>query len=903
METSLLVGATQLLDSSAQQKSILSSAQRAGSKLAPTIDDSNNSSKSQKIANLTSQSSNPSLESKTATIIAETPAISSKNPMTLTRKPLKAELEAKLHSVHQKLKNHALTNTKNDLSRMSSVALQAKKLAQNHHAFTKQSNIVPNRIEIVQRVNVLKGNATPDKLNEQTAGKLESVPITVVDQLVGSKPVLPIGEINVTEAKVKQKLLENSSNATNIVDANASSTNNVPGNGNNTGGEDSGIESMDALSEKSPNQNESPLHRPAATHDSSAPSVTLTKNNSINTHQQSHQLMGEALPSLSEQSQTLNNKIHVPSSTVSNSSSETCLNTQNPSGEVSERNINNCENHLDGLTEKIIPMTCVRDLTKDRQEEKKVEDKPTKPSVTTTTSVETIAVTGLVKVEDSADVECATDSKDQQFSSLDLNLISQSTKTETENENLRGQGSCSVDVNTKTVDIKVEDNVEFSDEKSCTKNENLSKSFSESHSNPSHSSNKKNISNNNNNNGVPVIYNHVECDAVKIEKSDTVKLEKKNNSAISNLELNASIESKVEIKNEEPVIDDTRQQELYQKSNQEELSTLKSELSSLDKNQKNNVQSQSIFTESSSSISSTNLQKVSDDLVKKVVTDTGSSSCDMNVQSPLASGDDPQPIRITPPLYTYSNPVVLQRDDTPSPAPQTPTEVEIAESVLSTAEHLKRKRRRKQELEGRQDIICIDDHDEINSEDFGSSKRGPKSLLEQLLIEVPNETASTAGTGSGGSAEKRSLRTRSQKTNNSGVNPDGKKSSPHERRSISPYGKTSNQKLTTGKGASVTTANAVGATGTTTKTAGKRKRQESESSIASNNEEQQQQPRPGKRKCSENAAGLIKACMGVDESTGGPLKRQLGTGKDDTSKKGNLNILSKNKKGVYQGYT
>ena len=274
---------------------------------------------------------------------------------------------------------------------------------------------------------------------------------------------------------------------------------------------------------------------------------------------------------------------------------------------------------------------------------------------------------------------------------------------------------------------------------------------------------------------------------------------------------------------------------------------------------------------------------------KVIVNETTSSEL---IESDGAVVEDPQPIRITPPLYTYSNPVVLQRDDTPSPAEQNP-EVESSE-----ADHAKRKRRRKQELEDRQDVICIEDNEEATSQHFVERltpnstedyvKRAPKSLLEQLLIEIPNE-----------SNEKRSLRTRSQKQLNSPDVVKTPKSSPHgvtavtatsattkgldERRSISPYAKAS-PKL----GIPKLSPNAP------LVKAGKRKRQGSESSIASSTADDNQ-TRPGKRKCSENAAELIKACMGVEES--GPIKKKLPR-KDDMSKK-SFNILDKANKGVY----
>ncbi|XP_043278551.1 serine-rich adhesin for platelets-like isoform X2 [Venturia canescens] len=311
-------------------------------------------------------------------------------------------------------------------------------------------------------------------------------------------------------------------------------------------------------------------------------------------------------------------------------------------------------------------------------------------------------------------------------------------------------------------------------------------------------------------------------------------------------------------------------------------------------------------------------------LVEAVTKKVGvAESYETSIKSPRMIATDPQPIRITPPLYTYSNPVVLQREDTPSPAHQNP---EIESS--SEADNAKRKRRRKQELEGRQDVICIEDNEDgahfveriatNNSEDY--VKRAPKSLLEQLLIEIPSNE----------SIEKRSLRTRSQKLNSPDI-VKTPKSSPHggvagpmasaankgsgggeggsggggggleeQHRSISPYAKAS-PKLALAK-ASPNAATVVTAAAAATVTAvaaatgvriGKRKRQESESSVASSTADDPPQPRPGKRKCSENAAELIKACMGVEES--GPIKKKQVPGKDEQSKK-SFSILAKAKK-------
>lgn len=76
----------------------------------------------------------------------------------------------------------------------------------------------------------------------------------------------------------------------------------------------------------------------------------------------------------------------------------------------------------------------------------------------------------------------------------------------------------------------------------------------------------------------------------------------------------------------------------------------------------------------------------------------------------------------------------------------------------------------------------------------------------------------------------------------------------------------------------------------------KRKRQNSDSSAASSvaddlNLTSSSTPRPGKRKCSENAAELIKACMGVDgqkpaDGSGDVTPQTL-----RKSRRGNLSLL------------
>ncbi|XP_054274524.1 serine/arginine repetitive matrix protein 2-like isoform X2 [Macrosteles quadrilineatus] len=211
--------------------------------------------------------------------------------------------------------------------------------------------------------------------------------------------------------------------------------------------------------------------------------------------------------------------------------------------------------------------------------------------------------------------------------------------------------------------------------------------------------------------------------------------------------------------------------------------------------------------------------------------------------------EDPQPIRITPALYTYSNPE-KHREDTPSPSPaeEEPT-TPVLESPPPAVQlpPARAKRKRKQDLEERledgkpsleptTEAPAEKQKPALDSVRTPRSGSGGKSLLEQLLIEIPSEQ----------SLEQRRTRNTRSHSNRMGHPSPDVGSSGSRTPKVSPNSMTP----------------------PAIRQPSKRTRRGSESSNASHDDLPSSAPRPSKRKCSENAAELIKACMGLEEYQG-----------------------------------
>lgn len=284
---------------------------------------------------------------------------------------------------------------------------------------------------------------------------------------------------------------------------------------------------------------------------------------------------------------------------------------------------------------------------------------------------------------------------------------------------------------------------------------------------------------------------------------------------------------------------------------------------------------------------------------------------------------DPLPItRRKPPLYTYSNPEKQSRDSE-SPVPNlSDLEYDNSDSNSETSETKMNKvnqktstvtRRRKQNLDNMpinetELVACIE---EIDSEKTYLSdlpgfkkheigKKAPKSLLEQLLIEIPSEISdkhissiSPSVSEKSVNACKSSIRTRSSSKLNSPDISEAKS----EKMSKTPKHSPTPLKQESPANSPVMCLKTSPKCGKAVIPA-KRKRQESESSTHSNvsNEEHANNTRNKKtRKCSENAVELIKACMGLDNSENKniPNKSVVKEGKKLEKNKLNAGLLRK----------
>ncbi|XP_065225364.1 serine-rich adhesin for platelets-like isoform X2 [Planococcus citri] len=212
--------------------------------------------------------------------------------------------------------------------------------------------------------------------------------------------------------------------------------------------------------------------------------------------------------------------------------------------------------------------------------------------------------------------------------------------------------------------------------------------------------------------------------------------------------------------------------------------------------------------------------------------------------------DDVQPFRVTPALYTYSNPEKM-RVDSPSPVLEdiaddislSPKPVVILEQP-KTSTRLKRKRKE------------VHDPMFVTTERTKSSPG--KSLLEQLLIDIPSD---------GGVEIRRTgmstRNTRSQLKGLSQPSPD----------TLSMCSTSSSSSIKTPKCSPVPRSSddtpSKPSPRPSSRLTSRRSRKGSESSNVSNGDETVSYGRVGKRKCSENASSEItKGCIGFEDQNG-----------------------------------
>ncbi|KAL1455155.1 hypothetical protein WDU94_009270 [Cyamophila willieti] len=252
-----------------------------------------------------------------------------------------------------------------------------------------------------------------------------------------------------------------------------------------------------------------------------------------------------------------------------------------------------------------------------------------------------------------------------------------------------------------------------------------------------------------------------------------------------------------------------------------------------------------------------------------------------NVNSPTL--EDPQPIRITPALYTYSNSEKV-REDTPSPTPlEEEDEEQSGSSTLTTRPKRKRKSdgsisERSQHETQKSDLS--EEHMKLRS------PMNSKSLLEQLLIEIPNETRVEP---------RRNVSTRNTRSQNkfcdmspevatsaSSTTSSTSSRTPHSSPSLSsdappPPSKPSpnnSTKSSRSERAKSKRGNSSTSTATASSHGGSSNGGAMATTAAENSSDESNTARPNKRKCSENAAELIKACMGVEDHFHSTGKKQ-----------------------------
>lgn len=211
------------------------------------------------------------------------------------------------------------------------------------------------------------------------------------------------------------------------------------------------------------------------------------------------------------------------------------------------------------------------------------------------------------------------------------------------------------------------------------------------------------------------------------------------------------------------------------------------------------------------------------------------------------------PLRVTPALYTYSNPDKVSRGGSESPSLSDEDSYPYENTSMTTTTTTTTSTTTTSSSSSpvvTTSIITSQQHTTTTATTIThNSNNKSKSLLEQLLIEIPNDHHQNTVASSPSPATRSSVKTRALSKLNS---PELNSSVMKNIRS-----NTNNIQTTTPTTTSTTTTTSTNLIQSTTK----RKRNESDSSSHSIEEVGRNKKT---RKCSENAAELIKACMGVD---------------------------------------